>query len=210
MPSISNSLARLAALVPVAAAANASPDCLLPGPSFPAPSWLSNSSLLADVTAQFETLLTNTSLGLQANDTAWGVALFSSKENKTLYEKYYTPPVDVGVKTVDRDSIFRIGSVSKVFSVWSFLIEVGDGCFKDPITKYVPELANLSSQSFHGPGPIPDDLSNIIWEDITLEELASHAAGIPRDREPTASYTLLTDFPFGAILTRRFPSSNRL
>ncbi|KAF2973099.1 hypothetical protein GQX73_g677 [Xylaria multiplex] len=143
--------------------ATSSNTCALAGPGFPAPSHLSSSSLLSDATSQFEESLRNEVLSSQGKDTAWGVALFSSKENKTLYEHYYTPPIDIGVSKVDRNSIFRIGSVSKVFSVWSFLIEVGDERFNDPITKYVPELVNLG------------------WEEVTLGQLASHAAGIPRD-----------------------------
>ncbi|KAJ8122621.1 hypothetical protein ONZ43_g1230 [Nemania bipapillata] len=117
--------------------------CALAGPGFPSPSRLSNSSLLDEAIMKFGRSLDDAQSGLQANDTAWAVALFSSKENRTLYEHYYTPPI-AGVPKVDSNSIFRIGSVSKVFSVWSFLIEVGDEHFNDPITKYVPELANLT------------------------------------------------------------------
>ncbi|KAI0441089.1 beta-lactamase/transpeptidase-like protein [Xylaria telfairii] len=155
--------------------------CALAGPGFPSPSGVSNSPLLSASIAEFEKSLNDVQLGLQANDTAWAVALFSSKENKTLYEHYYTPPIDVGVSQVDSNSIFRIGSVSKVFSVWSFLIEVGDKHFNEPITKYVPELANLTCNGGSNDREIYNDIDHVRWEEITLGQLASHAAGIPRD-----------------------------
>ncbi|KAI0401665.1 beta-lactamase/transpeptidase-like protein [Xylaria palmicola] len=152
-------------------------ECALAGPEFPSPSYLSNSPLLARAIAQFEKSLS----GVQRNDTVWAVALFSSKENKTLYEHFYTPPIDVGVPEVNRDSIFRIGSVSKVFSVWSFLKEVGDEHFNDPITKYVPELANLTCNKGVNSQGLYNDIDHVRWDEVTLGELASHAAGIPRD-----------------------------
>ncbi|KAI0537084.1 beta-lactamase/transpeptidase-like protein [Xylaria digitata] len=161
--------------------ATSSNTCALAGPGFPAPSHLSSSSLLSDAISQFEESLRDEKLSLQGKDTAWAVALFSSKENKTLYEHYYTPSIDVGVSQVDRNSVFRIGSVSKVFSVWSFLIEVGDERFNDPITKYVPELANLGCTKGNNSQELYNDIDHVRWEEVTLGQLASHAAGIPRD-----------------------------
>lgn len=158
-------------------------ECALAGPGFPSPSRLSNSSLLSEAIASFGKSLDDVQLDLQANDTAWAVALFSSKQNETLYEHYYTPPIDVGVSKVDRNSIFRIGSVSKVFSVWSFLISVGDEHFNDPITKYIPELANLPCTDGLGQQELYNDIDHVRWEEVTLGQLASHAAGIARDRE---------------------------
>ena len=190
----------LSAFVIGASAAGQYNDCVLLGPDFPSPSRLSNSSALAQATSKFESLLKNDALGLMPNDTAWGVALFSSKENRTLYQHYYTPPIDIGVKEVDENSIFRIGSVSKVFSVWSFLIEVGDSYFNDPITKYVPELANLGNST--GTNALYDDLDNVKWDEVTLGELASQAAGIPRDR----AFTLFP--PTRHIMLMELPHSN--
>lgn len=161
-------------------------QCDIAGPGFPAPSNLSDSELLIDAVTKFEDLLGDVESGLLANDTAWTVALFSSKENRTLYEYYHTPDIDVGVPTVDENSVFRIASISKVFSVWSFLIEVGDEHFGDPITKYVPELlVQANSSSGREPREVYDDIDHVRWEEVTLGQLASHAAGIPRDREPS-------------------------
>ena len=152
-------------------------ECILAGPGFPSPCHLSKSSHQTYATSEFEALLVQNDL--LPDGTAWAVALFSSKENKTLYEKYYTPPVDVGVKKVDQNSVFRIASISKLFTVWSFLKEVGDERFNDPVTWYIPELANLSRMN----DTVYDDLDQVRWDEVTLGQLASSAAGIPRDSE---------------------------
>lgn len=157
-------------------------DCVPAGPDFPAPAHLSTSKYLASAVIDFEALLGNETLGLRSNKTAFGIAMFSAKENTTLYENYFTPPMDVGVTTVDRDSMFRIGSISKVFTVWTFLAEAGDVNFNDPVTKYVPELAQVVSMSKRKDSDVLyDDIDSVRWQDVTLGQLASQSAGITRD-----------------------------
>lgn len=155
-------------------------DCPLAGPAYPAPAYLSDSPLLSDAVHLFEAQLSNNSLGLdlQPTDAAWAVAFFSAKENRTLYERYYTPPKNVGVPKVDGDSIFRLASVSKVFTVWTFLVAAGESYFSHPITEYVPELANRSTSYSDA---LYDDIEHVRWEDVTLGELMSQSAGIARD-----------------------------
>jgi hypothetical protein len=131
---------------------------------------------------QFQTaLLNNASSGLAPNDTAFAVAMFSSKDNQTVFEHYYTPDNALGVPSVTRDSIFRIGSVAKVFTVWTFLAAAGDAFFKDPITKYIPELVNVPASPAVASNVVYDDINDVRWEEVTLGDLASQAAGIPRD-----------------------------
>lgn len=78
---------------------------------------------------------------------------------------------------MDANTVFRIGSPTKVFSVYAFLIEAGDAYFNDPITKFVPELAALAANQ------TGNALTKVAWEDITIGELASHMAGISNDSE---------------------------
>ncbi|KAJ4193819.1 hypothetical protein NW759_016559 [Fusarium solani] len=160
-------------------------DCPLAGPAFPAPSNLTNSPSLLDAALMFETQLGNQTGGLLPNDTAWAVAVFSAKSG-ILYERYHTPPIDIGVKNVDQNSIFRLASVSKVFTVYTILSAIGDSRFNDPITKYIPELANRITYT----RDIYDDIDNVNWEDITLNELASQTAGIARDAFNLLAYAL--------------------
>jgi CubicO group peptidase (beta-lactamase class C family) len=152
----------------------------LAGPAFPAPRFLRGSESLRSAVSAFQSSIASSAI-IQANETAWAVAVFSTADEEPLYEKYYTPKYDVGVPEVNKDSVFRLASVSKVFSVWSFLIEVGDERFNDPITRYVPELVSMSNTS--ATGVVYDDIDQVRWNEVTLGQLASHLAGILRDRK---------------------------
>ena len=73
------------------------------------------------------------------NNSFFSISLFSVDEDELLFQYHHSPAVvsgnSIGVQTVDADSIYRIGSCSKVFSVWTFLIEAGDSYFNDPIIR---------------------------------------------------------------------------
>jgi CubicO group peptidase (beta-lactamase class C family) len=79
-----------------------------------------------------------------------------------------------GTQTIDRDSQYMIGSISKALTM--AVVLRGGMNLDDPVTKYLPELG--------------DSPSLIAWENITLRALASHMSGIP----PNSMYG------FGAIL----------
>lgn len=198
-------------------------DAPLSGPAFPAPSHLHGSGPLQAAIQKFEAYLhdltqevastSSTEQDLKPagavktlKNAAFAVSLFSAREQDVLlYEKYHTPPVDVGVEQVDRDSVFRIASISKVVTVWAFLIAAGDGYLSDPITKHVPELAELVSKrrsrtNDDDDSIVYDDIDEVRWEDITLGQLASHGAGIARDRELSFVFFLL---PLMEIIIRK-------
>ncbi|TLD28957.1 hypothetical protein PspLS_03580 [Pyricularia sp. CBS 133598] len=175
-------LSTLAAAV-VSKQSGVSPEAGLAGPAFPRPSFLRGSDALASAIGNFDKYV-DSSTTIQSNQTAWAVAVFSTNDAEPLYERYYTPEFDVGVLQVDRDSVFRIASVSKVFSVWSFLLEVGDAHFNDPITGYVPELATFANESTSHE-VVYDDIDQVRWEEVTLGQLAGQLAGIPRDPAQT-------------------------
>lgn len=96
--------------------------------------------------------------------------------NKTLFEDFYTPPMNVGVSKVNRDSIFRIGSVSKVVSVYGFLVGAGYDYFNNLITKWVPEVTNVPLED-NSSDMLYDDINQARWDEITLGQLSSHLAG---------------------------------
>ncbi|KAG9254832.1 beta-lactamase/transpeptidase-like protein [Emericellopsis atlantica] len=171
-------LSVLSALATLSGQSIVAPEAGLAGPSFPAPSGLRDSKALTSAIIDFGTLVADSPI-VQANETAWAVAVFSTHDDEPLYERYFTPDYDVGVAEVNRSSVFRIASVSKVFSVWTFLAEVGDERFNDPITKYVPELVTTKNDSVSG--TVYDDIDHVRWHEVTLGQLASQLAGIPRD-----------------------------
>jgi CubicO group peptidase (beta-lactamase class C family) len=99
------------------------------------------------------------------------VDIFSSVTNRTIYSYYHAAPglnhtLSQGV--LNDDTIQRIGSVSKLFTVYAIIAKAGLGILNDPITKYVPELAG---------NPKNDPLGRIYFEDVTVEALASQIGG---------------------------------
>lgn len=170
----------LIALLAASAAAQsllAGADCPLFGPEFPAPRNLSKSPAISTAITSFDSLLKNTA-GAASNSSAYSASFFSLYNSNPLFQVHYTPPTPIGVAKVDSNSIYRIGSVTKVLTVWTFLIEAGDAYFGDSITKYVPELKNTSKLAA---GTVYDDIDNVRWEDVTLGDLAGQTAGIARD-----------------------------
>jgi CubicO group peptidase (beta-lactamase class C family) len=68
-------------------------------------------------------------------------------------------------------------------------MELGDGHWNDPITRYVPELKQAQSNY-----SASSAIDSVQWEEVTLGELASHMAGITRDGNlPSLLETLVPD-----------------
>lgn len=155
--------------------------CPLLGPDIPPPYKLSSSDIWKNATANTTSILKaaiSANLYKSAN-TSWAVEVFSIHEARPLYSFYHTATelaTSPGTKKVDTDSFFRIGSISKLWTVFIFLIEVGDVRFNDPVTKWVPELRALAK------GP-KDPVNKVDWNSITLGNLASQMSGLGRDCE---------------------------
>lgn len=158
------------------------------GPAFPAPLKLSEDLNVRSGIEKFiglieETLDTGTSVhgDFDVNSTAFSFEIFSTTDDdeEPIYQYHYSPPLlantEVGVKNVDRDTIYRIGSVTKLYTVYIFLMSDGDVHFNDPITKYIPELLMANRSTAHNRSEWTDRTS---WSDVTIGALASHMAGI--------------------------------
>jgi hypothetical protein len=173
--------------------------CPLLGPSFPAPTNLLNSptitTALQNLTSILNTLVlinnSSTHGPVTANETSFSIAIFSSADHSqqskhniknTLYQYHYTSQAlassnsSLGVRAVDENSIYRIGSISKLLTVYTFLLELGDGYWDSPVTRYVPELAAAAANCTQ-----KDPVTHVQWKDVTLCELASQMAGVGRD-----------------------------
>ncbi|CEF79704.1 hypothetical protein FGSG_04656 [Fusarium graminearum PH-1] len=98
--------------------------------------------------------------------------------SNTLFQYGYVPSSMKDFLTseaINEDTVFRIGSVSKLFTVYTLLAEVGMKYMNDPVTKWIPELA-LAAKKNKG-----DVTRSVQWDEITIGELAGQLAGIPRD-----------------------------
>ena len=67
-------------------------------------------------------------------------------------------------------SVYRIGGLTQLFIVWTFLIEAGDRDWDDPVTNFVPELAVAAKES----NAARDPLKYVNWDEALLGDLASH------------------------------------
>ncbi|KAI0598421.1 beta-lactamase/transpeptidase-like protein [Biscogniauxia sp. FL1348] len=177
-PSISLALIATELLIPV----HGIPSCPYPGAVFPKPTDLASSDIiqtaLTNLTATFNAR--GTDPANNPNATSWSIQVFSASSDEPIWEHYHTAmnllsADNPGVKSVDGDTIYRLGSLTKIFTIVTFLAEVGDAYWNTPVTRYVPELDLLAGKAQYDP------VMNVAWDEITLGNLASHMAGIVRD-----------------------------
>ncbi|RSM18283.1 hypothetical protein CDV31_002802 [Fusarium ambrosium] len=120
------------------------------------------------------------------NSTAMSIGMVSLHEDEPILDIHHTPAnLDArGVKKVDADTVYRIGSVSKAFTVLAALKLSGVN-MDDAVTKYLPQLRELGKQQNE-----KNNITVVDWDRISLQALASHMGGIPADLA-----TDLTSFP---------------
>lgn len=114
--------------------------------------------------------------GLLSNETGiFSVQVFSSDTTMPLYEYHYVAQNSSSLsgKSLNSETLYRIGSVSKVVSVYSILSRLSDTHWDDPVVDLVPELARVPRSS--------NVIEDVQWSEITLGELASQLSGIGRD-----------------------------
>lgn len=174
--------------------ANGIPNCPYPGPAFPKPTALASSdrikTAIANLTATFDARGMDPSTN--PDGTSWSIQVFSASdpdEDKPVWSHYHTATdllaADTpGVKSIDGNTVYRLGSVTKIFTILTFLIEAGDTYWNTPVTQWVPELELLAGKAQYDP------IMNVDWDSITLQDLASHMAGIVRDCECFSSFLL--------------------
>lgn len=125
---------------------------------------------------------------LTNNDTSFSVDFYSLHDKGSLFTHHFSATnlqnPSEGVTTVDSNTIYRIGSISKVFTVYTYLANTGDDTWNHPITKYVPELAEAGSSTAH-----ESDIDALRWDQVTIGSLASHLSGVSRDVQGNLRYT---------------------
>lgn len=162
-------------------------NCPLLGPIFPAPTAPATANAVESARSSFSGYLDDlitagtTKYGaLDTQTTSFSINIFSAHDKTTLFSYHYAAPGLNGSLTsgeLNDDTIYRIGSLSKVLSVYAYLAEAGDAILDHPVTRYVPELAYAVASSGS------NDIHSIRWDEITLRALGSHISGIPRDCE---------------------------
>jgi len=72
------------------------------------------------------------------------VGVFDASSPSALFSYQYTAPTlrngTQGVQAVTEDSVYRIGSLSKLITAYTFLLAAGPKYWEYPVTKFLPEL----------------------------------------------------------------------
>lgn len=111
---------------------------------------------------------------LNKTDLVFAMDVFSAATNQSLYSYYHvgdSEKVTLTSGELNDKTISKLGSVTKLFTVYAIIAKAGIEVFSDPVLKYIPELACSSTDSSS------NSLTHISWEDITVGALASHQAG---------------------------------
>lgn len=156
-------------------------NCGFGTPDFPAPKGLASSATIQKALSEFKFAIEDglTSGNFSSNSTSFSVELFSTHSQTSLFQYHHTAPnlaVSNGTKLVDSNSIYRVGSLSKLLSVYTFIIKAGDKHFHESVTKYIPELAAASREY-----SVDNAANNVDWESVTVGDLASQMSGIGRE-----------------------------
>ncbi|PGH02259.1 hypothetical protein AJ80_08884 [Polytolypa hystricis UAMH7299] len=164
---------------------NAETHCGVLGPAFPQPTNLSASKSWNERLSNFTKYIDNTlSLGHLNNQTdSFSLNVFSMHDdNNVIYDYHYEAPGLNGSlgpgKELNGDTIYRIGSISKLVSVYLFLIEAGFDALNERVIDHVPEIAAAVKSADSNNVAVPQ------WKDITIGALAN----------------VLTDFSTDALL----------
>ncbi|KAI0108121.1 beta-lactamase/transpeptidase-like protein [Daldinia grandis] len=147
------------------------------GPVLPAPTSPSSNPVVQQALAVLKGALDQYAVAL-FDGTTVSIGVKSIHEAKPLVDIHYqSPDMDPrGMKQINASTIYRVGSVSKLFTVLAALKAEGIR-MEDPITKYLPRLKELKKRE----GSTEDRLATVDWDNITLQALASHMSGIGPD-----------------------------
>ncbi|SCN92207.1 uncharacterized protein FFB20_12067 [Fusarium fujikuroi] len=158
------------------------------GPVLPAPRQASQHPAVQYAVDTITTVLKGQTAGFNLSGVSVGVK--SIYEDDPLLDFHYTPSTmnpREGVEKINSSTVYRLGSISKVFTVLAALRLAEDKVLSmdDPVTRWIPELA-------HGEGSHSgDELDIIHWDDITVRDAAAHLSGLGGDMT-----TDISAFPF--------------
>jgi CubicO group peptidase (beta-lactamase class C family) len=158
-------------------------NCGLLGPAYPIPTSLSSLKTITDAKDAFAASLrtvistgsTDLDLPFDNVTTTFSVGVFSAHSDDFLFKYHYAAPAlneTLTGGTLGDDTIYRIGSITKVLTVYTMLAKLGTRYLDEPITKFIPELANVTAR---------DKLLHAQWSEVTLGAVAGQMAGLTRD-----------------------------
>ena len=115
---------------------------------------------------------------ISPNTTGFSIALFAGSnyipgsDDLPFFYEYHHTASNLAAVGLDKDSVFALGDLTQLFTVYTQLAELGDEVWSRSIVEFLPELRNVSTTNA---------IHAVQWEDVTLGSLAGHMAGIARD-----------------------------
>ena len=167
-------------------------ECPILGPTFPSGFDLTDSDAIRAAKHEFPALIQSlySSGTIDPKQSSFTIDVFSTAANESLYSYAHAASDLTGELTagvLNDGTIFRIGSVSKLYTAYAIIAQAGIAVLDHPVTRYLPELAGNSPA---------DSLNKIIWEDVTVGALASQqggSGGIRRSLSPLhQDYSLIS------------------
>lgn len=158
--------------------------CPLLGPVFPIPAHLPSDQAFISACNDISMSLNQAFNSENLSSVSISLQIFDSSHDAPLFRFSHTSDfidTTLGVGRVDEDTVFRIGSLSKVWTVLLILIEGGLASFQDKIANYIPELRAAVFDLHHNATKREDQIDFVQWDEVTVGELASQLAGIARD-----------------------------
>ena len=189
------------------------------GPIYPAPRDVSSrNSLVAsgwkNLTVNLDNSLhghSNSTLS-KLKDLTFSIGLFSTRDSgaQTLQYHHTAPEIlnaTAGTHKVDGDSIYRVASVSKLFTVLAALVELDGKDWELPLSEIFPEFAKSLRERSNTLDPVYDTQ----WNAITPKALASQMSGIAQYGAPwiTGDYLIASQVLNTSLPDYGFPSVNK-
>lgn len=163
-------LSALTATTKFLACATPTENCPNLGPAFVHDFKLKETNAFQSAEAAFPEVLEKlfSSGVVSKNESTFSIDVFSTATNKSVYSYHHTAPssnATLSAGRLDDESIYRIGSVTKLYTAYAILASAGIKVLDRPVTDYVPELAGNAKQN------------TIDWEEVTIGALMSQQGG---------------------------------
>ena len=158
-------------------------ECPILGPMFPYDFDPSESAPIKDAITKFPSAIETLFEREQVNRsyTTFSIDVFSTVSQQSIYQYHHVAPGLNGSllgDKLDDDTIFRVGSVSKLYTAYAILAEYGGlDILNHAVTDYLPEL-----KGNEGSNPV----DKIVYEDITVGALMAQQGGTGGVRKSTA------------------------
>lgn len=187
-------------------------SCLAPaladflGPRYPAPkeissdnslvaeSWKNLSSTLNTYTQDTYESTTPSKLVASLKNITFSLGMFSLHDAAASKLQFHYTSHEIakaanGTHKVDGDSIYRVASVTKAFTVLAGLLNLKDSDWDRPLTDINPTFAGYARNHTAEDDPI----YMVEWDKITPRALSAQIAGVPRDGFPNPGEILLQE-----------------